>query len=227
MVPQRNGTETNQKSNIGDDFAKSWRDGSLWTKGSHLKAYQQEGGDSLAGFMGLGTWAQHIVVPETHLVKLESEPDHIDSGIGSVLATGMFVAQSAVDVEKGSNCAVFGSNSVAMILAYGLKKGFECDNVVVVAHPDLKDFVESFEGTFISSEQEPTEAQKELMATVADGYDYTFESCSFKQWGTVALEVCHKGFGRCCLLSAPQEQDEKISTRPFQLVTGRHWQSFL
>ena len=65
------------------------------------------------------------------------------------------------------------------------------------------------------------------MATVGDGYDYTFESCSFAKWGTVALEVCHKGFGRCCLLSAPQDPEEKISTRPFQLVTGRHWQSFL
>jgi hypothetical protein len=52
--------------------------------------------------------------------------------------------------------------------------------------------------------------------TISDvGYDYTFESCSFKWFGTVALEVCHKGFGRCALLSRPETEDETISTRPF------------
>jgi len=46
--------------------------------------------------MGLGTWSQFCVFPETHLVKLDGAPDHVDSGIGSVLATGMFVTQKGV-----------------------------------------------------------------------------------------------------------------------------------
>jgi len=46
--------------------------------------------------MGLGTWSELSVFPETHLVKLESEPDHIDSGIGSVLSTGMFITSKGV-----------------------------------------------------------------------------------------------------------------------------------
>ena len=64
--------------------------------------------------------------------------------------------------------------------------------------------------------------------TISDvGFDYTFECSSFQKWGTVALEICHKGFGICCLLSRPQTEDETIKTRPFQLVTGRHWVSYL
>lgn len=65
-------------------------------------------------------------------MKLDNEPDHIDSGIGSVLCTGMYVSSKGVEVEKGSNCVVFGSNSLAVILAYVLKKIDECEKVVVV-----------------------------------------------------------------------------------------------
>jgi threonine dehydrogenase-like Zn-dependent dehydrogenase len=82
--------------------------------------------------MGLGTWAEHVVVPETHLVKLETEPDHIDAGIGSVLATGMFVASKGTEIEEGANCCVFGNNSVAVIVAYALKKAHKAEKVVVV-----------------------------------------------------------------------------------------------
>jgi len=60
-----------------------------------------------------------------------------------------------------------------------------------------------------------------------DGYEYTFESSSFERWGTIALEICHKGFGQCLLMSQPQSGDGKIATRPFQLVTGRHWKGLL
>ena len=107
--------------------------------------------------MGLGTWSQHCVFPETHLVKLDSEPTHIESGIGSVLCSGMFVTQKAVQVEEGSNCVVFGSNSLALIIAYGLKKADKCNIVVLVGAPHLKDFVESFEGVFVEDSGNPTD----------------------------------------------------------------------
>lgn len=107
--------------------------------------------------MGLGTWSQYCVFPETHLVKLDSQPDHVDSGIGSVLATGMFVTQKGVQVEEGSNCVVFGSNSLALIIAYALKKSDKCEKVVVVAEEHLKEFIESFDGIFVHDEGEATE----------------------------------------------------------------------
>lgn len=139
----------------------------------------------------------------------------------------MFVGQTAVKVEEGSNCVVFGNNSVAMITAFALKNGYKCEHVIVVAHPDVKPLIDALGLEFISDQDEPTEVQKTLMGIVADGYDYTFESSSFQKWGTVALEICHKGFGQAVMLSRPQAADESIETRPFQLVTGRHWVSFL
>ena len=203
LVPQRFKEHNYEKTNVGDDFAKKWRDGTLWSSGKHLEAYKGEDGSKLNGFMGLGTWSEYVNVPETHLVKLPGQPDHADSAIGSVLATGMLTATKAVSVEEGSNCAVFGSNTVAVITAYALKKGHSCDKVIVVGDSSIKDLIESLEIQFILDEGETTDIQKQLMEISPDGYDYTFESSSFQRWGTVALEVCHKGFGECLLLSQP------------------------
>ena len=102
-----------------------------------------------------------------------------------------------------------------MIIAYGLKKADNCNIVVLVGAPHLKDFVETFGGVFVEDAGEPTDVQKQLMTISDVGFDYTFECSSFKRWGTVALEICHKGFGRCCLLSRPETEDESIKTRPF------------
>lgn len=110
--------------------------------------------------MGLGTWSQYCIFPETHLIKLDSAPTHIESGMGSVLSTGMFVTQKAVQVEEGSNCVVFGTNSLALIIAYGLKKADKCNIVVVVGSPHMKEFVESFDGVFVEDKPEVTEVQK-------------------------------------------------------------------
>lgn len=224
LVPQRGPDEHNShKSNIGDDYSKTWRDGSLWTP----KSYRTESGEELSGFMGVGTWSEYVVIPETHVIKLESEPDHVDSGIGSVLATGMMAAEKAAGVEEGSNVCVIGDNSVAMILSYALKQGFGCETVTAVSSPELKDMVESFGANHVSIDQSTEDIQKAVMEIIPDGYDYTFESSSFSKFGQLALEICHKGFGVACLLSQPSDEDEKIKTRPFMLVTGRHWVSFL
>ena len=122
------------------------------------------------------------------------------------------MTQKAVQVEEGSNCVVFGSNSLALIIAYALKQSDKCDKVVLVGAPHLKDFVESFNGIFIEDAGAATDVQKQLMTVSDVGFDYTFECTRFKRWGTVALEVCHKGFGRCSLLSRPEKEDETIST---------------
>ena len=130
--------------------------------------------------MGLGTWSQYCVFPETHLIKLDNPPTHVESGMGSVLSTGMFVTSKAQQVEEGSNCVVFGSNSLALIIAYGLKKSDKCNIVVLVGAPHLKEFVESFDGIFVEDAGNPTDVQKHLLTISDVGFDYTFECCSFK-----------------------------------------------
>lgn len=150
LVPQRGPDEHNcHKSNIGDDYSRAWREGSLWAP----RSYRTESGEALSGLMGVGTWSEYVVIPETHVVKLESQPDHIDSGIGSVLATGMMAAEKAAGVEEGSNVCVIGDNSVAMILSYALKQGFGCETVTAVSSPELKDMIESFGATHVSIDQ--------------------------------------------------------------------------
>lgn len=75
---------------------------------------------------------------------------------------------------------MFGSNSLALIIAYGLKKSDKCNIVVLVGAPHLKEFVESFDGIFVEDAGNPTDVQKHLMTISDVGFDYTFECCSFK-----------------------------------------------
>jgi len=107
--------------------------------------------------MGLGTWSEYINVPSTHLSKLMTEPDIVDSAIGSVLATGMLGATHGVDVEDDCNIAVFGSNTVAVITAYALKKGHSAKKVVLVGDAKVEQLIESLDCEFILDEGEPTD----------------------------------------------------------------------
>lgn len=217
MVP---GTPLEGKTNIPDHFAKIMNQRNFWKLPSHIDCYSDD--KSIAGFLGVGTWSQLAVFHHAHLLKLDHEPTVQDAALGSCLATGLLGPSKILNVDEGANIAIFGSNSYALSLVAGLK-AHNPETVVVVGHKDDQELFEKFGVKYIVDEGEPTDIQKTLMEVSADGYDYTFEAANFKRFGTVAIEICHKGWGRCALLTHGTEKDSTISTKPFQLVTGRHW----
>jgi len=79
----------NEKSNLGNNFAKAWRSGNLWQENEWR--FLSQDNSHIHGFMGVGTWSEYCVFPETHVIKLDNKPTHVESGMGSVLSTGMFV----------------------------------------------------------------------------------------------------------------------------------------
>ena len=208
------------KSNISNDHAKIFAKGKLWSISPHLDAYSED--RSIHGFRGLGTWSQYAVFPASNLIKLDHEPTLEDSGLGSVLATGLLGPSKIVDVSNRDNVVIFGSNSLALALFTSIKTKTE-GTIVVVGAKDDQELFEGLGAKYVVDEGTPTDVQAKLMAIIPDGYDYSFEASSFNRFGTVALEICHKGWGRCALLTLGDNKGDTIKTKPFQLVTGRHW----
>lgn len=218
MVP---GNRTlGERTNLDDNLAKAINSGKLWSASPHLQAYSDD--NSIKGFKGLGTWSQLAVFPASHLVKLEHEPQVADAGLGSVFATGLLGPSKIVDVEEGTNVAVFGSNSLALTLVTSLKYK-KPESIVVIGASEDQEFFDKLGVKYVVDKGEPDDIKEILMDITKDGYDYTFEATNFKRFGRIALEICHKGWGKCVLLTAGESNEDTISTRPFQLVTGRHW----
>jgi S-(hydroxymethyl)glutathione dehydrogenase/alcohol dehydrogenase len=72
----------------------------------------------------------------------------------------------------------------------------------------------------------PTEVEGDLVPYLVDltkgGADYTFDATGNVQVMRAALECAHKGWGESIIIGVAPAGAE-ISTRPFQLVTGRSW----
>ena len=208
------------KSNLSDHAVKILGKGKFWKLPAHLEAYSDD--KSIAGFQGVGTWSQYAVYHAGHLLKLDGEPNIKDAALGSVVGTGLLGPSKILHVDEDATIAIFGSNSLALTLVASLKNSAPKLIAVVGAKEDQTLF-EKFGATYVVDEGEPSDVHKALLEVSKDGYDFTFEATNFERFGTVALEVCHKGWGKCALLTKSAEKDATISTRPFQLVTGRHW----
>lgn len=208
------------RTNLSDDYIKILNSGKYWNASKHLEAYSDD--KSISGFRGLGTWSQQAVFPANHLTKLDHEPQVSDAGLGSVLAIGLLGPSRILQIEEGAAIAIFGSNSLALTLLASVKTK-KPELVVVVGAKDDQELFEKFGATYVVDEGDAKEVQSKLMEISANGYDYTFEASNFARFGTPALEVCHKGWGKCALLTTGTNKDDTISTKPFQLVTGRHW----
>lgn len=205
---------------FSDYQAKYINTGKFWGLGEHLKAYT--GIEDLKGFNGIGTWSQYIIVPIANVLKIDNEPRVSDAGLGSVFWTGLLSPSILFEVEEGSIVAVFGSNSLGLTLVYSLKNK-NVSKIVVVGYENDKELFESLGVTYILDEGQAADIKTKLLEESDDGYDYTFEASNFNRFGSIALEVWHKGWGKCALLTRGANKDDTIKTKPFQLVTGRHW----
>lgn len=181
------------KSNLADFAVKILSKGKFWKLPAHLEAYTDD--KSLAGFQGVGTWSQYAVFHAAHLTKLESEPTIKDAGLGSVLATGLLAPSKVLQVDEEGTIAIFGSNSLALTLVQSLNKSSP-KKIVVVGNSGDQELFEKYGVTYILDEGEATDVQKKLMEESPAGYDFTFEATSFDRFGTPALEICHKGWGK-------------------------------
>jgi S-(hydroxymethyl)glutathione dehydrogenase/alcohol dehydrogenase len=186
-------------------------------------------GDSLHHYMGCSTFANHTVLPEIAVAKIrEDAPFDKVCYIGCGVTTGVGAVINTAKVEIGAKAAVFGLGGIGLNVIQGLRLAGADMIIGVDINPEKKAKAEYFGMThFINPNEVENVAQEivNLTKTKADqigGADYSFDCTGNVQVMRAALECTHRGWGESVIIGVAPAGAE-ISTRPFQLVTGRVW----
>ncbi|MEO9824354.1 MAG: S-(hydroxymethyl)glutathione dehydrogenase/class III alcohol dehydrogenase [Paracoccaceae bacterium] len=181
-------------------------------------------GDPILHYMGCSTFSNHTVLPEISLAKVrEDAPFDKICYIGCGVTTGIGAVIYTAKVEQGSRAIVFGLGGIGLNVIQGLRLAGADQIVGVDLNNDKKKMGEHFGMTdFVN----PSEVDGDLVAYLVNltkgGADYTFDATGNVQVMRTALESAHKGWGESIIIGVAPAGAE-ISTRPFQLVTGRSW----
>lgn len=175
-------------------------------------------------YMGTSTFANHTVVPEIALAKVRSDaPFEKICYIGCGVTTGIGAVFNTAKVQPGDNVVVFGLGGIGLNVVQGARIAGANMIVGVDINPDKKEMAESFGMTHFVN---PKEVEGDLVPYIVDltggGADYSFECIGNVGLMRQALECCHKGWGESIIIGVAGAGQE-ITTRPFQLVTGRVW----
>ena len=182
------------------------------------------GKDKLFHYMGTSTFANYTVVPEIALAKIrEDAPFDKVCYIGCGVTTGIGAVINTAKVQSGDNVIVFGLGGIGLNVIQGARMVGANMIVGVDINPARKDIAEKFGMTHFVN---PDEVEGDLVPYLVDltkgGADHSFECIGNVATMRQALECCHKGWGESTIIGVAGAGQE-ISTRPFQLVTGRVW----
>ncbi|MAB02423.1 MAG: S-(hydroxymethyl)glutathione dehydrogenase/class III alcohol dehydrogenase [Rhodobacteraceae bacterium] len=181
-------------------------------------------GTPIYHFMGCSTFANHTVVPEIAVAKVRKDaPFDKICYIGCGVTTGIGAVLNTAKVEVGSRGIVFGLGGIGLNVIQGLRLAGADQIVGVDLNDDKIEMATKFGMTdFVN----PTEVEGDLVSHLVEltggGADYTFDATGNTKVMRDALESAHKGWGESVIIGVAAAGEE-ISTRPFQLVTGRVW----
>lgn len=181
-------------------------------------------GKPLYHYMGTSTFANYTVLPEIAVAKIRSDaPFDKVCYIGCGVTTGIGAVINTAKVEPGANVVVFGLGGIGLNVIQGARMVGANMIVGVDTNPKKRALAERFGMTHFMN---PKEVEGDLAAHIVDvtkgGADYSFECIGNVETMRQALECCHKGWGESVIIGVAGAGQE-ISTRPFQLVTGRVW----
>ncbi|HYC37911.1 MAG TPA: S-(hydroxymethyl)glutathione dehydrogenase/class III alcohol dehydrogenase [Usitatibacter sp.] len=180
-------------------------------------------GKPLLHYMGTSTFANHIVVPEIALAKVRKDaPFETICYIGCGVTTGVGAVLFTAKVEAGANVVVFGLGGIGLNVIQGAKL-VGADRIIGVdINPKREAMARSFGMTHFVNPQNTPNVVDAIVQLTDGGADYSFECVGNTALMRQALECCHKGWGVSVIIGVAAAGQE-ISTRPFQLVTGRVW----
>jgi len=181
-------------------------------------------GQPIFHYMGTSTFANHTVLPEIALAKINpAAPFDKVCYIGCGVTTGIGAVINTAKVEPGSNGVVFGLGGIGLNVIQGLRLAGANMIVGVDLNNDKKSWGEKFGMThFVNPAEVKGDLVSHLVELTGGGADYSFECIGNTDVMRTALECCHKGWGESIIIGVAGAGKE-ISTRPFQLVTGRSW----
>jgi S-(hydroxymethyl)glutathione dehydrogenase / alcohol dehydrogenase len=180
-------------------------------------------GKPLLHYMGTSTFSNFIVVPEIALAKVRKDaPFETICYIGCGVTTGVGAVIFTAKVEPGANVVVFGLGGIGLNVIQGAKLVGADKIIGVDINPAREVMARQFGMThFIDAKATPNVVDAIVQLTDG-GADYSFECIGNTTTMRQALECCHKGWGQSIIIGVA-EAGAEISTRPFQLVTGRQW----
>jgi len=187
-------------------------------------------GDKIFHYMGCSTFSNFTVLPEIAVAKVDpAAPFDKICYIGCGVTTGVGAVLNTAKVEAGATAIVFGLGGIGLNVIQGLRLAGADMIIGVDVNDDKKAWGERFGMTHFVN---PKEAGKDLVPHLVNmtkrgadqigGADYTFDCTGNVAVMRQALEACHRGWGQSIIIGVAGAGQE-ISTRPFQLVTGRVW----
>ena len=182
-------------------------------------------GQPIAHYMGCSTFANFTVLPEIALAKIRKDaPFEAACYIGCGVTTGIGAVLFTAKVEPGANVAVFGLGGIGLNVVQGARLAGANRIIGIDLNPAREAIARQFGMTdFLNPDAIGRENLVQAVMDLTDGgADYSFECIGNVGAMRQALECCHRGWGQSVIIGVAGAGQE-ISTRPFQLVTGRVW----
>jgi len=182
------------------------------------------GGKAIFHYMGTSTFSEYTVLPEIAVAKINpSAALEKVCLLGCGITTGIGAVLNTAKVRAGSTAAVFGLGGIGLSVIQGLVMA-KAERIIAIDTNHAKfEIAKNLGATdFIVPQQNGRPVQEIIVEMTDGGVDYSFECIGNVKTMRAALECCHKGWGESIIIGVAGGGEE-ISTRPFQLVTGRVW----
>ncbi len=180
-------------------------------------------GKPILHYMGCSTFSNYTVLPEVSVAKIrEDAPFDKVCYIGCGVTTGVGAVVFDAKVEEGSNVVVFGLGGIGLNVIQGARLAGANKIIGIDLNPNRVDLAKKFGMTDFINPKDVHDVVEAIIDLTDGGADYSFECIGNVNTMRQALECCHKGWGESIIIGVAGAGQE-ISTRPFQLVTGRVW----
>jgi len=181
-------------------------------------------GQPIYHYMGCSTFSEYTVLPEISLAKVNKEaPLEEVCLLGCGVTTGMGAVMNTAKVEEGATVAIFGLGGIGLSAVIGATMAKASRIIVIDINESKFELAKKLGATDCINPKNFDKPIQDIIVELTDGgVDYSFECVGNVNLMRSALECCHKGWGESVIIGVAGAGQE-ISTRPFQLVTGRVW----
>ena len=189
--------------------------------GSTRFSYQ---GQPVYHYMGCSTFSEYTVVAEVSLAKINpaANPEQVCL-LGCGVTTGLGAVKNTAKVQPGDSVAVFGLGGIGLAVIQGAKLAKAGRIIAIDTNPAKFELARTFGATdCVNPKDHAQPIQQVIIEMTGWGVDHSFECIGNVQVMRAALECAHRGWGQSVIIGVAGAGQE-ISTRPFQLVTGRRW----
>lgn len=181
-------------------------------------------GKPIYHYMGTSTFCEYTVLPEISVAKVNPSASLKEVCLlGCGVTTGMGAVMNTAKVEKGATVAIFGLGGIGLSAIIGAQMAGASRIIAVDINTSKFTLAQKLGATDCINPRDHTQPIQQLIVELTDGgVDYSFECIGNVDVMRAALECCHKGWGESVIIGVAGAGQE-ITTRPFQLVTGRVW----